>query len=132
MKKTILLLSIILLFGFTIQTKNDPKLVGTWKGSEKNGQVEGVSKSWIMKRKSNGTYTIEFTIINEDNQKETIKEKGKWWTSGNQLFEQYEGNEKPAIYSYIVLNEKTIHFKMISSDVEFDDNNYEFIDTKIE
>lgn len=130
MKKIILTFSILFLLSFTIQTKNDPKLIGTWKGSEKNNQIDGVSKNWIMIRKSNGTYKIKFSTKDEEGNSQSFEEKGKWWTSGSQLFEQYEGSDKPAVYTYKILDEKTIHFKI--SDTEFNNNNYEFIDTKIE
>lgn len=132
MKKIILAISILFLLSFTIQTKNDPKLIGTWKGSEKNNQIDGVSKNWIMIRKSNGTYKIKFSTKDEEGNSQSFEEKGKWWTSGNQLFEQYEGSDKPAVYTYKILDDKTIHFKMITSDTEFNNNNYEFIDIKIE
>lgn len=132
MKRIISVISILFLMSFTIQTKNDPKLIGTWKGSEKNNQIEGVSKSWIMIRKSNGTYKIKFSTKDEEGNSQSFEEKGKWWTSGNQLFEQYEGSDKPAVYTYNILDDKTIYFKMTTSDTEFNNNNYEFIDKKIE
>jgi hypothetical protein len=133
MKKFLLVVSVILFsFGFTIQSKTDTRLVGTWKGSEKNNQVEGVQKSWIMTRKGNGTYKIEFSMKDENGKNQTTSEKGKWWTSGNQFFEQYEGSETPTIYTYKVLDTKTIYFKLKSSEDSFQNENYEFIDTKID
>lgn len=133
MKRFFLLASVILFsFGFTIQSKTDTRLIGTWKGSEKNNQVAGVQKSWIMTRKGNGTYKIEFTSKDDEGNKNTTTEKGKWWTSGNQFFEQYEGSETPTIYTYKVLDAKTIYFKLKSSEDAFENENYEFVDTKID
>jgi hypothetical protein len=132
MKHIFLLVCILFSFGFTYQSKNDPKLIGTWKGSEKNNQIDGVKKSWIMIRKSNGSYKIKFSTKDEEGNSQTFEEKGKWWTSGNQLFEQYEGSDKPAVYTYKILDDKTIYFKMTTADTEFNNSNYEFIDTKIE
>ena len=86
MKKILLIASVILFsFGFTIQSKTDTRLIGTWKGSEKNNQISGVQKTWIMTRKGNGTYKIEFSMKDEEGKSKTTTEKGKWWTSGNQF-----------------------------------------------
>ena len=133
MKKTLLIAIVILFsFGFTIQSKTDTRLIGVWKGSEKNNQVSGVQKTWIMTRKGNGTYKIEFSMKDEEGKNKSTTEKGKWWTSGNQFFEQYEGSETPTIYTYKVLDTKTIYFKLKSSEDEFENKNYEFVDTKID
>ena len=133
MKRFFLVLSVILFsFGFTIQSKIDTRLIGTWKGSEKNNQVAGVQKSWIMTRKGNGTYKIEFSAKDEEGKTTTTSEKGKWWTTGNQFFEQYEGSQTPTVYTYKVLDAKTIYFKLKASEENFENENYEFVDTKID
>lgn len=133
MKRFFLVALVILFsFGFTNQSKLDTRLVGTWKGSEKNNQVAGVQKTWIMTRKGNGTYKIEFSMKDEDGNNKTITEKGKWWTTGNEFYEKYEGSEIPTIYTYKVLDNKTIYFKLKSSEDDFENENYEFVDTKID
>jgi hypothetical protein len=125
-------LVILFSFGFTIQSKLDTRLVGTWKGSEKNNQVAGVQKSWIMTRKGNGTYKIEFSAKDEEGNINITSEKGKWWTTGNEFYEKYEGSETPTVYTYKVLDNKTIYFKLKASENDFENKNYEFVDTKID
>lgn len=133
MKKLLIVtMALFFAFGFTFQSKTDPRLVGKWEGSEKNNQKEGVKKSWIMTRRPNGNYIIEFTTIDEDGNKNTQIEKGKWWTNGNDFYEQYEESDSPTVYSYKILDNKTIYFKMKKSDSNFDNPDYEFIDKKID
>ena len=39
----------LLIFSFTIDEKEqDDKLIGIWKGFEKDRQIEGVEKHWIQ------------------------------------------------------------------------------------
>ena len=62
-----LLIVAFLFFGQMIlgQTSLDPKMFGSWKGSEKDQQIMGVEKHWIQHRFENGTYIILFTTIED-------------------------------------------------------------------
>jgi len=66
--KKFILSSLILVYGGIYAQKAKPKtnkidqnLVGLWKGSEKDQQIEGVEKLWIMERKQDGTFMLLFS-----------------------------------------------------------------------
>lgn len=116
--------------------KIDTHLVGVWQGSEKNAQFAGLEKKWITERKSDGTYTIEFTVLDEDDTtgeyKETFTEHGTWWVEGDIFYEYHDVSKKTDKYKYSVLNNNQVKFEMLKSAVEFNKKNYTFIDTRVE
>ncbi len=110
--------------------KLDKELVGVWVGSEKGNQVENLEKSWVMEREKNGSFTLHFTTKMND-ETETFIEKGKCWTDNGKFYEFHEDSQKTDVYTYEVLNENQIKFKMVSSAVDFNSTEaYEFIDTR--
>ena len=42
--------------------KIDNRLVGVWSGSEKDQQIDGVSKKWDMTRNADGTFILDFVF----------------------------------------------------------------------
>ena len=108
----------------------DVRLVGEWFGEEKNKQIKGMSKKWNMKRNPDGTYEINFEFTQDG---ETIKntENGKWWTEGNKFFEFHESTGMTDEYEFKVLNIDQVKFKMINTDVDFENKKYTFIDTRV-
>ncbi|WP_348798300.1 hypothetical protein [Flavobacterium adhaerens] len=99
-------------------------------GREKGNQVENVEKSWVMERKKDGSFTLQFTT-KENDVTDTFVETGKCWTEKGKFYEYHENSQKTDIYTYEVLNENQIKFKMINSAIEFNsDGPYEFIDTR--
>lgn len=110
--------------------KLEKELVGIWVGSEKGNQVANIEKSWVMERKKDGTFTLHFTT-KENDVTNTFVETGKCWTESGKFYEYHEDSQKTDIYTYEVLNENQIKFKMISSALEFNSTDaYEFIDTR--
>lgn len=110
--------------------KLNKELVGIWVGSEKGNQMANVEKSWVMERKKDGTFTLHFTT-KENDVTDTFVEEGKCWTENGKFYEYHENSQKTDIYTYEVLNENQIKFKMISSDINFNTTEaYEFIDTR--
>ncbi|MFC7773473.1 hypothetical protein [Flavobacterium sp. GCM10027622] len=123
--KTIRSLFLISLFAFItssfiLKTENDKKLVGIWKGFEKEKQLEGIEKHWIVQRFSNGKYVIMFTA-KQGCEIETFTEKGKWWTKGDVFYEQQEGNESIESYQYSIKENLVVHFKSLTNTYEFED-----------
>ena len=60
----IILLSIIGLTSFNNTTKEiDEKLIGDWKGFEKDAQIDGLEKHWIQHRSKDGSFFIIFTSL---------------------------------------------------------------------
>lgn len=120
--KFIIVSFVILLLSssFISETENDKNLVGIWKGFEKDKQIEGVEKHWIVQRFSNGKYVIMFTT-KQGCEIETFTEKGKWWTKGDTFFEKQEDNETIESYKYSIKENLVIHFKSLNNTYEFDD-----------
>jgi hypothetical protein len=53
--------------GLAAQKKEyDPKVMGCYKGSEVNQQMEGVSKYWVSCRLEKGKSILMFVAINQD------------------------------------------------------------------
>ena len=128
----------IIFFGFSSfinaqsleMAKNiDPRLVGTWAGSEKDQQIEGVSKEWEMTRKEDGTFVLDFKAISQD-EVEEFTEEGTWWTDKNNFYEYHENSDKTDSYTFEVLNDNEIKFEMTSSEVDFNEPNYTFVDKR--
>ena len=117
MKKIYLIafLAITSLFVFGFRTNNnehDSKLVGIWKGFEKDKQIEGVEKHWIQERFKDGSYVIIFTSI-QNCEVETFVEKGKWRTKDGKFYESNENNKKEDIYEYEVVDNLMVNFKSV-------------------
>ncbi len=110
----------------------DPKLFGTWEGSEKDGQQQGMTKYWIMHRFIDGTFVLLFTTIKGEIV-DNFSEKGTWWTDEKGIFHEYHNNSKMTdTYSYKVLDDNHIQFKAVKQSMEMNNTEYEFIDTKVD
>ncbi|MET3020052.1 hypothetical protein [Flavobacterium hydatis] len=126
-----LVLFSIFIFGFSVDKKEqDSKLVGIWKGFEKDRQIEGVEKHWIQQRFADGTYMIMFTA-KQDCEVETFTEKGKWWTEDGKFYEAMEGNKDIDIYTYEVKDKESVEFKSIKLGGKKNDT-YIFSDYKLD
>lgn len=135
MKKTIaLLLLISLTFGFTNRTtadkEFDKQLIGVWKGFEKDQQIDGMEKHWIMERSKDGTFLLMFTMA-QDCQVQTSIEKGKWWTEKGKFYEWHEDGGKTDAYTYEVVDGPMVKFKSITL-LGKESESYEFTDYKLE
>jgi hypothetical protein len=121
----------VLIFSFSIDKKEqDAKLVGIWKGFEKDGQIEGVEKYWIQQRFTDGTYVIMFTA-KENCEVQTFTEKGKWWTEDGRFYESAESTKDIDVYNYEVKNEEVVEFKSIKL-LGKNDDTYTFSDYKLD
>jgi hypothetical protein len=121
----------ILIFSFSNYKKEqDDKLIGIWKGFEKDGQIEGVEKHWIQQRFADGTYVIMFTA-KEDCEVETFTEKGKWWTEDGKFYESSENTKDIDVYNYEVKNDEVVEFKSIRLSGE-NNETYIFSDYKLD
>jgi len=110
--------------------KIDKELVGVWEGSESDKQIEGLKKEWRMTREINGTFILNFKGTYDDETLEWV-EYGNWWVDGSTFYEYHSDSEKTDIYKYTVLNDKQVRFEMLNTEIDFDETNYTFIDTKI-
>lgn len=134
MKKAVLgLLVVCALFlfsGFVMENKeHDAKLVGIWKGFEKDKQFEGVEKHWILERFENGKYVIMFTT-KQDCDVETFSENGEWWTKDGQFYETSTGTKDIDIYNYEVVDKIVVNFKSIELNGK-KRSDYNFTDYKV-
>jgi hypothetical protein len=138
MKKS--LIAIIVLFTTIIFAQNSPKsseslaknnirFVGTWVGSEKDKEVQGLEKKWEMKRFADGNFEIKFTSI-RNGKTRVSSEKGKWWIENNTFHEYHDNSELTDVYQFVILDKNRIRFIIKSSDV-VQNPDYEFIDTRV-
>jgi hypothetical protein len=134
----LIILTLVTLFFYSCSTTQklpngkqiDKRLIGVWQGSEKDKQTSGLEKEWTMERNSDGTFTLNFITI-QDGESDEFIETGNWWVKGNTFFEFHDNSGATDKYKFTVLNKEQVEFKMINSNVEFDNPNYVFIDTKI-
>ena len=136
MRKVVLIVFLIISFSYfgKVYSKNlqiDTCLVGTWSGSEKDEQVKDVQVNWIQYRYSNGKLVTKFTTTYLGEQSVST-ETGKWWTENGKFYEKSNDAKKPDIYSYEVVDKNHIIFRAIKLATEVENNNYQFVDTRVE
>ena len=135
MKKIFLLLIVTLAVNSFAQDNKkqiDDNLFGTWSGSEKDQQQNGMTKNWIMHRFVDGTFVLLFTTV-QKNIVENFAEKGRWWIDEKGVFNEFHNNsQKTDLYQYNVLDKDHISFKAIQIGVEMSSSTYEFIDSRVD
>lgn len=132
MKKIILILMIVFAqLSFAQKNNLDPKLFGSWSGTEKDNQVMGMTKNWIMHRFEDGKFVLLFTVV-ENGEVSNFSETGKWWVENNTFYEYHNNSKSTDVYNYTVLDENHVKFKMKKAGVQHENVDYEFIDTRLE
>ncbi|WP_281231922.1 hypothetical protein [Flavobacterium gelatinilyticum] len=126
----LLLLTIVIVSFSVTKKQQDSKLIGIWKGFEKDSQIEGVEKHWIQQRFKDGTYVIMFTA-KENCEVETFTENGKWWTENGKFFEVSNSSQGTDEYIYDVKSEEEVEFKSLKLNGK-NDNTYTFSDYRID
>ena len=109
----------------------DEKLIGIWKGIESNQQIQGMEKLWEMTRYPDGTYSIKFKIDFRGYISESL-EKGEWWIENGKYHEKHHISQDTDIYDYKILDGNKIRFELLESPNDFNNQNYQFVDTLIE
>ena len=131
MKKLLVLSLFSIAAGLTAQKKEyDPKVMGCYKGSEVNQQMEGLSKYWVSCRLEKGKSILMFVAINQDGKVVQQTENGSWWTNNGKYYELHKTDNVTDIYNYEVLPNGDVKFQSIEM-MGQKDNTYSFIDTKI-
>lgn len=133
MSKFIIYVYLILFFSFNLyaqKSKIDDRLVGEWSGTEYSIQFDGQAKHWIQIRYKNGTTKTSFKMF-VDGKPFEVTENGKWWIEDGKFCEQELTSQNTDCYEYSFLDEYNIKFKAIKLETQFENTNYEFIDTKI-
>lgn len=108
----------------------DERLVGTWEGSEKDEQMDGMSKKWTMVRNADGTFELDFTAF-LDGEDVSTNETGTWWIENGKFHEYHEYSRLTDIYEYEVLSKKKVKFKSSVLEMDMNTDSYEFIDHKV-
>jgi hypothetical protein len=108
----------------------DKKLEGSWEGSEKDKQIQGMEKHWIMHRFTDGTFVLLFVAV-KNGKTQKFSEKGKWWVEGNTFYEFHNVSGKTDVYEYKVLDDDHVKFKAKEISIEMEDSSYEFVDTRL-
>ncbi len=131
MKKLFVLSLLAIATGLAAQKKEyDPKVMGCYKGSEVNQQMEGVSKYWVSCRLEKGKSILMFVAINQDGNVVQETENGSWWTKDGKYYELHNTDKVTDIYNYEVMPNGDVKFQSIEM-MGKKDNTYSFIDTKI-
>lgn len=107
----------------------DPRLAGEWVGSETDNQMEGMKKEWIMTRKKDGTFVLDFTFTKDGESHKNVEE-GTWWIKDGKFHENHEDSGMTDIYTYEVLDKNHIKFKSVDISIDMNKESYEFIDTR--
>ena len=110
------------------KNKIDPKLVGTWKGSETDQQVEGMTKYWVLSRFADGTFSMMFTT-SQNCEINNHVETGQWWVQDNEYHELHFVSGSTDVYTYSFPTANTVKYKVVDSKIVGE--TYEFIDTKV-
>ncbi|ASK32414.1 hypothetical protein CEY12_21030 [Chryseobacterium sp. T16E-39] len=132
MKRLMALSLLCIGIGVTAQQKAyDPKMIGCYKGSEQNQQIEGFSKYWVSCRLENGKSMLLFVSIDPDGTVQQATENGSWWTESGKYYELHKYDNVTDVYHYEVLDNGDVKFQSIEL-MGKKDNTYTFIDTKIE
>lgn len=118
------------LFSTESKTKIDQRLVGTWEGSEKDNQLEGLTKKWLMTRNEDGTFSVQYSTV-YDGEIEQHTETGTWWVEGNRFHEKNSYSGLTDTYIYKVLDDNQIHFRTVKMGIEIDNPDYEFVDKRV-
>jgi len=108
----------------------DKRLTGTWEGSEKDTQMEGMTKKWTMIRNDDGTFQLDFEITT-DGETDKTTETGTWWIENAKFHEYHDYSGMTDVYEYEILNKKSVKFKSQSLAMEMNTDSYEFIDHKV-
>jgi hypothetical protein len=139
MKKILFALVFTLITNFIFSQKTtstdgktyDSKLIGCWKGSEVNQQIDGISKYWVACRFENGTSTLLFIAIEKNGNVTQETENGKWWVENGKFYELHNYDKVVDIYNYEAVDENTVNFKSIELMGKKNDT-YSFSDYRIE
>lgn len=134
MKKILVTFLVFFSFFAFSQSKNvqknkiDQKLVGTWKGSETDQQVEGMTKYWVLSRFADGTFSMMFTT-SQNCEINSHVETGQWWIQNGEYHELHYISGNTDIYTYSFPTENTVKYKVLDSKIVGE--TYEFTDTKV-
>ncbi|AZA92298.1 Uncharacterised protein [Chryseobacterium nakagawai] len=138
--KKIILSALLLTFGsfYAQKTKSKPQtnkidkhLVGIWKGGEKDQQIAGMEKLWVMDRKENGTFVLIFTTVQDCEVNQHI-EKGQWWIENGEFHELHFASGQTDTYTYKVLDPNHVKFSSKQQTMTMATDTYSFVDTKID
>jgi hypothetical protein len=109
--------------------KIDSRLIGVWYGSEKDQQMVGMEKKWEMTRLNDGTFTLDFTFV-ENGESKVAKETGNWWVENGTFHEFHDASGGTDVYDYKVLNNEQVKFTAKKMVMDMAGESYEFIDTR--
>ncbi|WP_160138855.1 hypothetical protein [Chryseobacterium sp. c4a] len=138
--KKIILSTLLLAFGSMYAQKAktkpqtnkiDKQLVGIWKGGEKDQQIAGMEKRWVMDRKEDGTFILIFTTIHDCEVNQHI-EKGQWWIENGEFHELHFNSGQTDTYTYKVLDPEHVKFNSKQQTMAMATDVYSFVDTKID
>ncbi len=118
-------------------------LCGKWKGVDKDQQIVGLARNWIVKRYKDGTYTIQFHLTVDESfkkldayqiyLKDSLSEEYGYWFIENGIFYETNDSLKPKKHSYnleIITRDK-IKFTTTEPKWNFDNPDYSFYDIRI-
>ncbi len=136
MKKSLVFVVLILMLTVSCKmvkefNKDNNKFVGSWIGSEKDNQRIGLTKHWVLNRYKDGSFILIFTTLENCEVKHVI-EKGKWYIKNGLYYEYHYNDKKSDIYNFEIIDDNHIKFKAYQMGIKMINEEYEFIDTKLD
>ncbi|MBK7637548.1 MAG: hypothetical protein IPJ13_27090 [Saprospiraceae bacterium] len=82
-----------------------------------------------MQRNPDGTFKLLFKTIENERIKE-FTEIGTWWVQNGVFYEFHEVSNLTDTYKYKVLNNDLVKFEIIHSELDFNKQEYSFVDKR--
>jgi len=114
-----------------VERQFDKNLVGSFTGKEDGNQIEGMQKSWTMDRTEDGKFSIVF-VINTFGIQQSFYEEGSWYTNDGVYYEYHDVSGLTDIYYYTVLSDKQNKYTAKSLSIDFENEAYTYIETRVE
>lgn len=107
-------------------TSPDKRFVGSWSGTDHGKFFKGETNSWTVNRKVDGTFTVTFKTIHQDDTITFLEDKGFWGVNNQDYYEYRDSDEQADHYTFLFLSKDSIHF-IINEKIQ-EEEPYNFID----
>lgn len=107
-------------------TNPDKRFVGNWSGTDHGKFFKGETNSWTVNRKVDGTFTVTFKTIHQDDTITFLEDKGFWGVNNQDYYEYRDSDEQADHYTFLFLSKDSIHF-IINEKIQ-EEEPYNFID----
>lgn len=107
----------------------DKRFVGNWSGTDHGKFFKGETNSWTVNRKIDGTFTVTFRTIHQDDTVTFSEDKGFWGVDDQDYYEFREADKEADHYTFLFLSKDSIHF--IINEKLREEEPYNFVDFRM-